>query len=77
MKVSTEIMILSISLKTNKNNEDYLIINFADINDGQTYQVITKDMQYSSLKSFTKYQGIFNLANSKYGLSLQVDNIIE
>ena len=55
MKVSTEIMILSISLKTNKNNEDYLIINFADINDGQTYQVITKDMQYSSLKPFTKY----------------------
>ena len=77
MKISTEIMILSISLKTNKNNEDYLIINFADINDGQTYQVITKDMQYSSLKPFTKYQGIFNLANGKYGLSLQVENIME
>lgn len=66
MKISTEIMILSISPKTNKNNEDYLVINFADINDGQTYEVITKDMQYSSLKSLTKYQEIFNLANNKF-----------
>lgn len=75
MKIETNILILKIEPKTNKDNQDYLMISFADTLDGNTYNVICKDMSYSSLKPFSQYEGKFTLNSSKYGLNLVVDSI--
>lgn len=75
MKIETNILILKIEPKTNKDNQDYLMISFADIVDGNTYNVICKDMSYASLKSFGQYTAKFTLNNSRYGLNLAVDSI--
>lgn len=75
MKIETTVLILKIEPKTNKDNQDYLMISFADTLDGNTYNVICKDMSYSSLKPFSQYEGKFTLNSSKYGLNLIVDSI--
>lgn len=75
MKIETNILILKTEIKTNKDNQDYLMISFADTQDGNTYNVICKDMSYSALKPFGQYKGIFTLNSSKYGLNLAVDSI--
>ena len=76
MKIETAILILKIDPKTSKDGSDYLSISFADTN-GDTFTVITKDMQYTSLQAFSKYDAILNLTSSKYGLKLSIDHIKE
>ena len=76
MRIETSIMILKIDPKTSKDGSDYLSISFADTN-GDTFNIITKDMQYTSLQAFKQYQVILNLTSSKYGLKLSIENIME
>ena len=76
MRIETSIMILKIEPKTSKDSTDYLSISFADTN-GDTFTVISKDMQYTSLQAFNKYDFILNLISTKYGLKLSIENIIE
>lgn len=75
MKISTNIMILKVEIKTNKDNIDYLMLSFADIEDGNTYSIVCKNMEYSNLQPFKQYKGNFTLNNTKYGLNLIVDKI--
>ena len=76
MKIETSILILKIEPKASKDGTDYLSISFADSN-GDTFNIITKDMQYTSLQAFNKYQAILNLASTKYGLKLSINDIKE
>ena len=76
MKIETSIMILKIDPKTSKDGSDYLSISFADKN-GDTFTIITKDMQYTSLQAFNKYDAILSLISTKYGLKLSIENIME
>ena len=76
MKIETTILILKIDPKTSKDGSDYLSISFADTN-GDTFNIITKDMQYTSLQAFNKYDVILNLTSTKYGLKLSLENINE
>ena len=76
MKIETTILILKIERKTSKDGSDYRSISFADPN-GDTFIVITKNMEYTSLQVFKQYQAILNLVSSKYGLKLSIDHIIE
>lgn len=75
MKIDTEIIILHVEPKTNKDNEDYLIINFADIPDGSAFQLICRDMQYADLEPFKKYKAVLSLQSSKNGLYFQLNSI--
>ena len=76
MKIETSILILKIEPKTSKDGSDYLSISFADTN-GDTFNIITKNMEYTSLKAFKQYQAILGLTSSKYGLKLNIENITE
>ena len=76
MKIETSILILKIEPKASKNGTDYLSISFADSN-GDTFTIITKNMEYTSLQAFKQYQAILNLTSSKYGLKLSIENINE
>ena len=76
MKIETTILILKIDPKTSKDGSDYLSISFADTN-GDTFTIITKNMEFTSLQAFNKYQAILNLISTKYGLKLSLENINE
>ena len=76
MKIETTILILKIEPKTSKDGSDYLSISFADSN-GDTFNIITKNMEYTSLQAFKQYQAILGLTSSKYGLKLSIDHIKE
>ena len=76
MKIETSILILKIEPKTSKDGSDYLNISFADTN-GDTFTIITKNMEYTSLQAFNKYDVILNLISTKYGLKLSLENINE
>ena len=76
MRIETSIMILKIEPKTSKDGSDYLSISFADSN-GDTFIVITKNMEYTSLQAFNKYDVILSLISTKYGLKLSIDHIKE
>ena len=75
MKFENKIMILKVEIKTNKDGIDYLLISFADTETGNTYNIVAKDMQYSSLKAFNMYNARFSLNSNKYGLSLSLESI--
>lgn len=71
-----KMMCIKVEPKQNKNNEDYLIITLADMNNGDTFNLIEKDMSYlSMLKPFAPYTVDLNLTSSKYGLSLKIENV--
>ena len=75
LKISTNIMLLKKEVKSNKDNIDYLVLSFADTEDGNTYNVICKNMEYTALEVFKQYKGMFTLNSSKYGLQLVLDKI--
>ena len=75
LKISTNIMLLKKEVKSNKDNIDYLVLSFATLEDGNTYNVICKNMEYTALEVFKQYKGMFTLNSSKYGLQLVLDKI--
>ena len=76
MKInSVDVLITKVESKTNKEGGSYISINFLDILSGDTFNVITKDLQLMTLKPMTKYSCDLSLSSSKYGLKLEFDKI--
>lgn len=76
MKFKNDVFILSVQAKENKNKEPYVILNIADT-DGNTFQIISKELDLLRLQQFTKYSAELELTNSKYGLKLGIIGIEE
>ena len=76
MRIKSDIFVLSIVAKENKNKEPYVILNIADT-DGNTFQIISKELDLLKLQQFTKYAAELELTNSKYGLKLNIIGIEE
>lgn len=74
MKFKNDVFILSVQAKENKNKEPYVILNIADT-DGNTFQIISKELDLLKLQQFTKYTADLELTNSKYGLKLNIIGI--
>ena len=76
MRIKSDIFVLSIVAKENKNKEPYVILNIADT-DGNTFQIVSKELDLLKLQQFTKYSAELELTNSKYGLKLNIIGIEE
>ena len=76
MRIKSDIFVLSILAKENKNKEPYVILNIADL-DGNTFQIISKELDLLKLQQFTKYTAGFELTNSKYGYHISIIGIQE
>lgn len=71
-----KMMCIKLEPRQNKKNEDYLMVTLADMETGDTFDLIEKDMSYlSMLKPFSAYILDLDLTSSKYGLNLKIDNI--
>ena len=74
MKIRENCFLLGIQKRTNKNKENYLIVILAD-SDGNSYNIVTKDMRYENLDCFKPYTVDLILSNNKYGMKLDITNI--
>lgn len=79
MKINKkDVLITKVELKQNKENKAYLVIEFLDLEDGSNYQLIEKDIELMrKLNQMTKYKLDLKLSSSRYGLKLEIVNVIE
>lgn len=76
MKFKNEVFILSVQAKENRNKEPYVILNIADV-EGNTFQIVSKNLELLGLQQFTKYIANLELRNSKYGYHISIVDIEE
>lgn len=76
MKFKNEVFILSVQAKENKNKEPYVILNISDT-EGNTFQIVSKELDLLRLQQFTKYTADLELTNSKYGYHINIIDIEE
>ena len=74
MKFKNDVFVLSVQAKENKNKEPYVILNIADL-EGNTFQLVSKDLDLLKLQQFTKYTADLELTNSKYGYHINIVGI--
>ena len=79
MKINkAEVIITKLELKKNSKGEAYLTIDFLDIETGDGFNVISKNIELmSKVKQMCKYVINLNLTSSKYGLKLDIVSIEE
>ena len=79
MKINkAEVIITKLELKKNSKGEAYLTIDFLDMETGDGWNVISKNIELMSKgKQMCKYVINLNLTSSKYGLRLEIVSIEE
>lgn len=79
MKINKIDMLCSkVEIKKNSKGEAYLLIDLLDIASGDAFNIMSKDIELmSKLKPMTKYEVDLSLTSSKFGLKLDLKNIIE
>lgn len=79
MKISKkDILVTSCDLGKNKQDQAYVNLQFIDMEDGISYQIISKDIDLmNKVKKMTKYKVDLELTSSKYGLKLNILSVLE
>ena len=80
MKINdVNILVNKLEIKEKKDSkEKYLMINFIDMQTGDLFEVVEKDLDYlSKIKQMQIYKVDLNLLSNKYGLKLEIDEIKE
>ena len=79
MKINkVDVLVTKIEVKENKDNQKYLMINLLDLGTGDNFDIISKEIELlSQLKPMTKAKVNLNLSSNKYGLKLDLVEVIE
>lgn len=79
MKINkVDVLVTKIEVKENKDNQKYLMINLLDLGSGDNFDIISKEIELlSQLKPMTKAKVNLNLSSNKYGLKLDLIEVIE
>lgn len=73
-----DVLVTKVELKKNSKGEAYLLIDLLDMASGDSFNIMSKDIEFmSKLKQMTKYKVDLLLSSSKFGLRLEIDNVIE
>lgn len=73
---NVEVLCTKIEARTNKDGGNYLLIDLLDIASGDSFNIMTKNIEFmSKLKAMTKYTVTLNLTSSRYGLRLDLEGI--
>lgn len=75
MRINTEALITKIEAKKNKDGGDYISISFLDMNSGDNFQVISKNIEFMRLRQMTKYNVVLSLSSSRFGLKLDLEEV--
>lgn len=79
MKINkVDVLVTKIEVKENKDNQKYLMINLLDLGSGDNFDIISKEIELlSQLKPMTKAKVNLNLTSNKYGLKLELLEVLE
>ena len=79
MKINKiDMLCTKIEVKENKEGNKYLMISLLDLVSGDNFDILSKDIELlSKLKPMTKVKVNLNLSSSKYGLKLEIADILE
>ena len=79
MKINKiDMLCTKIEVKENKEGNKYLMISLLDLLSGDTFDILSKDIELlSKLKPMTKVKCNLNLSSSKYGLKLEIADVLE
>lgn len=74
-----DILVTKVEVREKKDSkEKYLMISFLDLNTGDMFEVLEKDIEYmSKLSQMMKYKIDLKLTSSKYGLRLEIIDVKE
>lgn len=79
MKINKiDMLCTKIEVKENKEGNKYLMISLLDLVSGDNFDIISKNIELlSELKPMTKVKVNLNLSSSKYGLKLDIEDVLE
>ena len=79
MKINkVDMLCTKIEVKENKEGNKYLMIGLLDLATGDSFDVISKEIELlSKLRPMTKVKLNLNLSSSKYGLKLEIVEVLE
>ena len=79
MKINKiDVLCTKVDLKKNSKGEAYLSIDLLDLSSGDNFNIISKDIELmQKLQQMKKYKVNLNLSSSKYGLRLELLNMVE
>ena len=80
MKINNiSVLITIIDIKEKRDSkEKYLVINFLDIETGDMFSVIHREIEIlGKIQAMSKYLVDLNLSSSKYGLKLELEDVKE
>lgn len=79
MKINKiDMLCTKIDVKENKEGNKYLMIGLLDLVSGDTFDILSKDIELlSKLRPMTKVKVNLNLSSSKYGLKLEIADFLE
>ena len=75
MKCKSNVLVTKVDVKTKKDNsEKYIMVSFLDLDTGDVFNVIEKDIEVlSKVQPMKKRTGfIVNFSESKYGLKAEI-----
>ena len=79
MKINkVDMLCTKIEVKENKEKSKYLMITLLDLSAGDSFDIISKDIELlGKIRAMTKVKCNLNLTSSKYGLKLEIADILE
>ena len=79
MKINKiDMLCTKMDIKENKEGNKYLMISLLDLLSGDTFDILSKDIELlSKLRPMTKVKVNLNLSSSKYGLKLEIAEVLE
>lgn len=79
MKINgIDMLCTKMDIKENKEGNKYLMISLLDLVSGDNFDILSKDIELlSKLKPMTKVKVNLNLSSSRYGLKLEIADILE
>lgn len=79
MKINgIDMLCTKVEVKENKEGNKYLMISLLDLASGDNFDIISKNIELlSELKPMTKVKVNLNLSSSKYGLKLDIEDVLE
>ena len=73
-----DMLCTKIDIKEGKEGNKYLMISLLDLVSGDNFELISKELELlSQLRPMTKIKCNMNLSSSKYGLKLELAEVLE
>lgn len=75
---NVEVLCTKIEVRANKEGNNYLLIDLLDIGSGDNFNIMSKNIELmSKLRAMTKYSVVLNLTSSRYGLKLDLEQVVD